>query len=103
MVIALLTAGSKGPLCFGKKGVPSCFFQLISELKRSFERASDTQALQKFTGITFDPFLRGFPTAVRAEPGRAEETTLGLPGRFLFNSTFKLWSGCRALCLLQVG
>lgn len=43
--LALLTAGSKGLPCFGKKGAPSFFSRLIPEL-RSFERASDTQALQ---------------------------------------------------------
>lgn len=59
-VIALLTAGSRRLRCFGKKEViasSSCFSQSISELERTFERASDTQALQKLIGTAFDPSL----------------------------------------------
>lgn len=70
-MVALQTAGSKRLHCFGKKGTSS-FSRSISELKRSFERASDTQALPKLAGTGFDPFLLGFPIAVRAEPGRAQ-------------------------------
>lgn len=77
-VIALLTAGSKGLHCFGKKGTFS-FSQLIPELKRSFERAFDTQALLKLTGTAFDPSLLGFPTAMRAEPGRAQRLHWSCP------------------------
>lgn len=78
-LMALLTAGSEGLRGFGKKGViaSSIFSQSIPELEESFERASDTQALQKLTGTAFDPSLLGFPTAVRAEPGRAERPHRG--------------------------
>jgi len=77
-VTLLPKAGSRGLRCFGKKRASS-FSPSISELERSFERPSDTQALQKLPGTAFDPSLWGFPLAARAEPGRAQRPRRGCP------------------------
>lgn len=74
-VIILLNAGSKGLHRFSQKGITasSSFFpQPVPELWASFKGVSDTQALQKLTGASFDLFLWGFPTSVRAEPGSTQ-------------------------------
>lgn len=71
---------SKGLHCFGKKEViasSNFFSQSISELKKSFESASDTQVLQELIRTAFDPSFLGFPMAMRAKTCRAQRLHWG--------------------------